>query len=245
MKNKTSNTLIVILAGGFGTRVKHLLKDLPKPLAIVSGHPFLFWVIKFYYEKGFRNITLACHYNSNFFYDFIKKLSYSDLSINIIVEKEPLGTAGSFLNVFNKYDNFEHYIVHNGDTYLNYKKDIFDKFYNNQNDLQIVVKKMSDCLRYGTLNFDEDKNLLSFNEKKPGEGYINTGIYFINKNILNNIFFGKKLLSFEYDFFPELLIRKFVIKVHISDDDFIDIGTEDSLKSSQNFIDKLLLNDEM
>ena len=245
MNVNINDSLVVILVGGFGTRVKHLLNDIPKPLAIVHSKPFLYWIVKFYYDRGYRNVVLACHYNHNYFYDFVNEISFEGLLINIVLENSPLGTAGSFLNVYHKYNYYKNYIVHNGDTYFNYNQEIINNFYDNSYNLEIIAKEMNDCSRYGSLFIDKDSNLISFTEKKPGIGLINTGIYLISNKILSMFRYDFNVLSFEYDFFPMLLNNNFQIKVHISYDDFIDIGTEGSLKSSENFMGKVLLNDEM
>jgi len=52
-------TTAIILAGGFGTRIKHLLGDLPKPMAPVNGRPFLEWVVRWLAAQGVRRVVLS------------------------------------------------------------------------------------------------------------------------------------------------------------------------------------------
>ena len=62
MKISSENISAVILAGGFGTRIKHLLGDLPKPMAPVNGRPFLEWVVRWLAAQNIRRVVRSTGY---------------------------------------------------------------------------------------------------------------------------------------------------------------------------------------
>ena len=113
---------ILILAGGFGTRLKPLVQDVPKPLAPVDSNPFIHYLILNLIEQGADDIILLLHHKSDQIKKAIKDLDYEKkypyLSIKFIVESEPLGTGGSVLNAINELVIRESFLVINADTWL-------------------------------------------------------------------------------------------------------------------------------
>ena len=86
---------ILILAGGFGTRLKKVVANVPKPMADICGKPFLTYqidAIRRYYPQ--ESIYLLTHYKS----EIIQEYFQEDNKIRVIEEKDPLGTGGSILN---------------------------------------------------------------------------------------------------------------------------------------------------
>lgn len=227
----------MVLAGGQGTRIRHLLPNLPKPLAPVFGHPFLEWILRFLAKQGFRRIIFSTGYLSEKIQNFVENTNFQELELSCAREAISLGTAGGVLNaITNCKHNFESVLVLNGDSLV-------------LADLTHLVNSLQDCLidvailgvsvsnaeRYGTLKIDFNDMLVGFEEKKPGEGLVNAGVYLFRKNIIES-FSGEGSLSFETDVFPKMLSDKLRIKVIRSAAPFIDIGTEVSLQEAQKFI---------
>jgi D-glycero-alpha-D-manno-heptose 1-phosphate guanylyltransferase len=234
-----SSVTVVILAGGFGTRIKHMLPNIPKPLAMVSGKPFLEWQIRFLYKLGFRNIVISTGYLGEQIKHFAGRLKLRGLMIECINEEKPLGTAGGFFNAI-KNSQFlnEDILVLNGDSLL--LGDIhkaLNFFKSEKMEVGILAVSMLDCSRYGSLSIDQSSCLINFGEKISGQGLINAGVYFFKKNIAK-FFDSNKKISFEYDVFPELIAQKNKIGVYVSNFDFIDIGTEQTLNIAHEFIEK-------
>ncbi|OLE45615.1 MAG: hypothetical protein AUI36_22515 [Cyanobacteria bacterium 13_1_40CM_2_61_4] len=94
---------------------------------------------------------------------------------------------------------------------------------------------MADAARYGTLAFDESRRLLRFEEKRPGAGVINAGVYLLKPELLTR-FPSARPLSFEKDVFPSLLAGGARLRVHATDAPFLDIGTPESLALAESFI---------
>src|SRR5438045_3585477 len=89
-----SSLVAVILAGGFGTRIRHLSPDLPKPMIPVAGKPFLEWVIRFLGEQGVRQVILSTGYRGERIESYFEAHRVAGVSIDCVREVEPLGTAG-------------------------------------------------------------------------------------------------------------------------------------------------------
>jgi D-glycero-alpha-D-manno-heptose 1-phosphate guanylyltransferase len=94
---------------------------------------------------------------------------------------------------------------------------------------------MTEASRYGTILQNERSELAGFNEKKPGAGVINAGVYLFRANIVES-FPAQTPLSFETDVFPALIARKVRLKVCVTDAPFLDIGIPESLRLAEGFI---------
>src|SRR5207237_8157393 len=101
----------VILAGGFGTRVKHLLPNVPKPMAPVLGKPFLEWVVRFLTRQGIHRVILSTGYLSHVIENHFRSQPVHGVSTQCIPETDPLGTAGGFLHAV-------HLSAHRAETWL-------------------------------------------------------------------------------------------------------------------------------
>jgi len=233
-----------ILAGGFGTRIRHILGDIPKPLAPVNGRPFLFWLSKNLYKNGFRKIIFLAHFEPEKIIRFADSLDFPELSTEVVVERQPMGTAGSIVSALSELSNIEdEFLIVNGDSLvITNLSDLFLEM-SASNKFSLLGISMENCSRYGALKLEENGKLLSFREKTGSmSGTINSGVYFAKKK-----FFEKKgpfmqPYSLEYDFIPRLLAAGEWVNV-ISKDNvpFIDIGTESSLAEADDFIKKYVI----
>jgi Nucleoside-diphosphate-sugar pyrophosphorylase involved in lipopolysaccharide biosynthesis/translation initiation factor 2B, gamma/epsilon subunits (eIF-2Bgamma/eIF-2Bepsilon) len=108
----------VILAGGFGKRLRPLTDDRPKPLVEVAGRPILAWQIDWLREQGVTDIVLAVGYLGGKIFEYVGDGSQFGVKVYYSVEREPLGTGGAIKNAL-KYINDEYFIVVNGDIITN------------------------------------------------------------------------------------------------------------------------------
>ena len=104
----------VILAGGFGTRLSHIVPDKPKPLAPIGilNTPFLEFVVKTLKKQGFNNFIFLTGYKAEQIEEQFKHLS----NTTFIKEETALGAGGAILNVFNKLQ--DDFFVINEDTFF-------------------------------------------------------------------------------------------------------------------------------
>jgi D-glycero-alpha-D-manno-heptose 1-phosphate guanylyltransferase len=218
----------VILMGGFGTRLKSISGDTPKPMMPVSGRPFVYHLLEKLEKAGCNKIVLSLHYQAEDIKQQILKDSPVDCELIFAVEDSPRGTGGG-MKLAAEFISGKNFIALNGDTYSGI--DYLDFFHNTQdNDLVISGVKVNDSKAYGSLNFDSNHNLLSMTEKGLiGPAVINSGTYLVSKSAIMQ--FSSSKFSFEESFIPSVINST---KVYLFDGDFIDIGIpEDYYKACE------------
>ncbi len=217
----------IILAGGFGTRLKSVVSEVPKPMAPVNGRPFLSYVLDSLNKQGFQKVVLAVGYQKECIMDFYKN-RYKNILIQYSIEEEPLGTGGCLKQAMSFIDD-EFVFVLNGDTFFDIAYEDMAK----PKELSIACKKMISFDRYGEVKLDSNLRITSFEEKRfVDEGFINGGIYYLPKNIFSNYSFPKKF-SIEKDFF-EKYMEQLNIKGFLSDAYFLDIGIPEDYHQAQS-----------
>jgi D-glycero-alpha-D-manno-heptose 1-phosphate guanylyltransferase len=141
----------VILAGGFGTRIKHLLGELPKPMAPVLGKPFVEWVIRYLSAQKICNVILSTGYAAETVEKHFQPQPVKKVRVTCVPETLPLGTAGGFLNAIRGTKNSEAFLALNGDSLVLAP---LEKFFNSLNDENIsgaiLGVRVPDASRFGT-----------------------------------------------------------------------------------------------
>lgn len=234
----------IILAGGFGTRLQNVVKDIPKPMAPINAKPFLFYLLSYLKKHNFTDIIFSVHYLKEQIEQYFGN-NFLGLNISYAIEEEPLGTGGAIINSFKYIDKSKPVVILNGDTFLeiDYQKLIVNHQKNKVN-FTIALKEMNNCSRYGKVEINQNDVIIDFKEKSNNQeqGFINSGIYVVNPNIFDK--YKNKLtkkFSFETDFLmkftKELEINAFKVK-----DYFIDIGIPEDYQKAQNEIPKRIKN---
>ena len=231
----------VILAGGFGTRIRHLLEDVPKPMASVAGRPFLEWVVRFYRAQGIRRIVLSTGYLSEVVARHFASMPVPDVDVVCVPEITPLGTAGGFLNaVAGSTFNSPFWLVANGDSLALTSLDAFLAEITSEGaSATMLALAVTDASRFGTVEVTQDNRLVKFAEKTPGAGLISAGVYLLKASTLE-LFPTMRPLSFETQVFPNLLECNAQILVHAVEARFLDIGTPASLAEASQFVESNL-----
>ncbi len=227
----------VVLAGGFGTRIKHLLGDLPKPMAPVNGRPFLEWVVRWLAAQNIRRIVLSTGYMAETIEKHFQSQPVADVTVSCVPETSPLGTAGGFLNAVHQSKvNSSAWFLLNGDTlaFANLAEAIREL--QNQSTAGVIFgREVPDTSRYGSLVSDANGDLTCFAEKRPGQGVISTGVYLFRDSLVKK-FSAKIPLSLESEVFPALTAAGESLKVLRINAPFLDIGTPDTLRAADIFI---------
>ena len=231
-----SAPLAVVLAGGLGTRLQKVLPDLPKPLAPVAGKPFLEWLLRYLRGQGIEEVVLSVGHRAGQVEAFARNFSLPGMKVGCAVEREPLGTAGGFLNAMHSAKGDGDVLACNGDSLvLADLKTLFEAA--RESDGAILGVRVADASRYGTLKRGADGRLLGFDEKRPGSGVVNAGVYLFPRATIGK-FPAKRPLSFEYDVFPALIAAQATIRAVSCDAPFLDIGTEAALAQAGGFVAK-------
>ena len=227
----------VVLAGGFGTRVRHLLSGLPKPMAPVAGRPFLEWVTRYLGRQGVREIVISSGYKAPVAARHFANGPVPGLSIRCVAETEPLGTGGGFLHAARACPTSPAaWLVLNGDSLVFADLSVSARLLDEpETDGVIVGREVADASRYGALALGPHNILAGFQEKWPGRGVINAGIYLLRPGLLGQ-FPQRVPLSFETEVFPALTARNASLRVQVVDAPFLDIGTPETLPQAEFFI---------
>ena len=106
----------IILAGGLGTRLRSVVSDRPKPMALVEGKPFLEYVLQGLKKSGIDDIIFAVGYKGGMVEEYFGDGSRFGIRARYAYEEELLGTAGAIKNA-GKYVTDEQFFVLNGDTF--------------------------------------------------------------------------------------------------------------------------------
>ena len=224
---------VVILAGGFGTRLGNLTETLPKPLIEIGQKPILWHIMKTYFHQGFKNFIILGGYKS----DAIKKyfLNYKLMNSNVQVDfssdsviyfgdnnKEDwkvtiLDTGINSLtgtrlraarNILSDY-KFFHFTYGDGLSTVSVNENLLEL--SNDKDAIGIITAVPSISRFGKITLE--KNVVSGFVEKKDDGLINAGYFTFRTEILdllpNNDF------SFESEFLPRIVLnRKFLVKVH-------------------------------
>lgn len=236
------NIISVVLAGGFGTRIKHLLPNIPKPMAEVAEKPFLGWVLTYLQRQGIAQTLLSTGHLAQIIEEYAQKQPIPDLELKCYPETSPLGTAGGFINAIKQSEQKpKAWLVLNGDSLIVTELAPLNQYLEDEGVEGVILGvSVPDASRFGSLVYDEQKTLLQFAEKQSGAGVINGGVYLLRDRLVQQ--FPKNFpLSFEYDVFPSLLQQKICLKVHPVEAPFLDIGTPDSLAQAESFIRQYFL----
>lgn len=214
---------IVILAGGFGTRLQSVVKDVPKPMADINGTPFLELLMREILFCDPERIILCVSYMK----DVIKQ-HFGDSFLGVPVlyseENEPLGTGGAIKQAFDLF-GLDEAVVLNGDTYVQVNYSYFIRKSENEK-LAVVLKQVENANRYGRVQV-ENGRIISMREKspEPTAGLINAGIYKIRRDLFSADLPDK--FSFEKDLLEPQIAELKPLYMQ-SDEYFIDIGVPES-----------------
>ena len=225
----------VILAGGFGTRLSHVVSDVPKPMAPIKNIPFLDFIIKQLQRHGFDNFVFLTGYKAEIIEDYFKNLP----DTVFIKEETALGTGGAILNAFNSL-NDEFFII-NGDTFFDIDFSLLEDF-GKDKPCAIALRYTNNIHRYGFVEIDDTFKTISFVEKgnlpeNRIDGFINGGIYFMKKSVLEHFIknFSGQFISLETEIFPQLLKNNELFGLPLGGC-FIDIGIPEDYQKAQDLI---------
>lgn len=216
------NKQIIVLAGGFGTRLQSILKGRPKSLANINGIPFLKYLLHKWVADGFDEFIFSLHFSSEEIISFISfERNYGILKsckIQIVVESHALGTGGAISFALENAEINDTFFVANSDTWIG--GSILELDYSDDN--IILLAEVEDTSRYGSIKLLGNK-IISFEEKGDafGKGFINAGTYKLNKSIFHS--WDKLPYSLEKDLFPSLMVENRLFGQKINNT-FIDIG---------------------
>lgn len=222
MQQKKAMRLLV-LAGGFGTRLSSVVSDVPKALAPIGSTPFLQLQLENWIHQGIHQFTFLLHHCSGQIIDFLKHQNlaiFKQCEFNWVVEPTPLGTGGAIAHAVNLMQLKGNFLVANADTWLG--GGVREMISSGSSSMAVI--HASDISRYGHVEIDSKSLVQTLNEKnneKIKSGWVNAGFYCFNSALFENLDGGK--FSLEYDFLPNLVVKNQLKAIKLNTK-FIDIG---------------------
>jgi NDP-sugar pyrophosphorylase family protein len=237
LKNIFSKISFLILCGGSGKRLRPVVSDRQKAMADVSGQPFITFILEQIFAAGGRDVILCTGFMGEPIESLLGK-SYKGLSLRFSQETGPLGTAGAISNAKDLIKS-DILMVFNGDSYCNINPQSLLEWHLGLKSLcTLLLVQVPDVSRYGRVNFDENYLITLFEEKAAGQGggWINAGVYCMNRELISSIKENKNS-SLENDLFPRMIGHR--LFAFPQDVKFIDIGTPESYKEAGDFFSKI------
>ena len=210
----------IILAGGFGTRLREMVPYLPKPMAPIAGRPFLEILLQSLSRKGFARVILSLGFMASKISDYFGD-RFAGMDLAYVVEDTPLGTGGAVRLGLSICEE-DHVFTFNGDTFLDLEVEAMEKLWKKNGHPIIVGRQVSDTTRYGRL-LTENNYVKGFSEKgMGGPGLINAGCYVFDSRQLD-CFRLNEMFSLESEFLSYLVVQT-EVNVFVTEGLFIDIG---------------------
>lgn len=166
----------VVMAGGFGTRLRPLTEDLPKPMLPVGDKPLLETVVSQLRDVGIKQLRITTHFKPEKIKDHFGDGHDFGVDISYVNEDQPLGTAG-FLRLMDIPR--EPFLVINGDvlTRVNFES-MYQYHQEHKSVLTVGVRKQDFQIPYGLIEC-QDTRVTSLKEKPAVSFLVNAGIYLL------------------------------------------------------------------
>ena len=229
----------VVLAGGFGTRLRPLTYDIPKPMVPIVNVPIMEHNINLLKKYGIKKIVVLLYYQAEIIKDYFGDGSKFGVDIKYHRAPGDYGTAGSVKDAQDLIGN-DDFIIISGDVLTDFNlKSGIDFSKNKKAFFTIFLTPVKNPLDYGIIIYNKEKTITKFLEK-PSWGQvfsdqINTGIYVCKNKVLNYIP-ANSFYDFSKDLFPRLMDSKIKIKAHVAKGYWRDIGNITEYKKAHNDI---------
>lgn len=232
----------IILAGGFGTRLRDVVPNLPKPMAPIQGRPFLAYLLDYLEAQGFKRVILATGYKHEAIFEYFGT-QYHGIRIGYSREVEPLGTGGALKKALELITR-ERVFMFNGDTFFQIKLAEMERYHQEtMSHITIALKKVEKTERYGLVQTSNDRIIGFYEKKAGGSGFINGGIYCLNSNIFADVVTVEKF-SWETDFLNKHC-RRLKFQAFVCDSYFIDIGIPEDYARAERELSEYTLKSKL
>ena len=227
----------VILAGGYGKRLRPLTETTPKPLLTVADKPIIEWQIKWLNHYGIEDFIICAGYLKEKIVDEIGSGHKLNVRVGYAIEDEPLGTGGALKNAEHLLSNEDAFLVLNGDIITNL------------NPLNLVKKLEEESVigvialvhlpsPFGVIEFDRTTGVITKFVEKPKlpQHYINAGVYAFTPEVFKYLPDNGDI---ERTAFPELATAKLLRAVPYEEVEWISIDSYKDLEEAAKLVRKL------
>lgn len=213
---------LLVLAGGFGTRLQSVVSDVPKALAPVGNVSFLSLQLEHWIAQGVRSFVFLLHHQADLIIGFLQEEQSGLLKgceIQWLVEPTPMDTGGAIAYAVEQLHLSGSFLVTNADTWLG--TGIEELWQAGSPSMSVV--KVADAGRYGNVHFDDVNLITAFKEKSitAGTGWINAGLCHLHAELFKK--WNQEPFSLERISFT-MLAAQGKLKAVPLQTNFIDIG---------------------
>jgi len=223
----------IIIAGGFGTRLRPLTTRHPKHVLPVAGVPFLMHQISKLADAGITDVVLAASYRADQFDPLVVAAKSIGVTLRVETEESPLGTGGAIRNAVDPLGlrADEPVVVLNGDQLSGHSIVLqIEEFEAARADVSLQLVEVADPRSYGCVPTDDNGRVTAFLEKSPDPvtRQVNAGCYVFRRRVLDAIPAGVEV-SVERETFPALLRTGAHVMGHVENRYWLDVGTPSAL----------------
>lgn len=176
---------VVMMAGGKGTRLYPYTRILPKALIPIGDIPISEYILNHFYDSGCKNFYIVINHKGGMiksYFDNIEK----NYSVHYLEEQEPLGTGGGISLLKGKIS--QDFILTNCDIFVDADCTAVYKAHKKKgNFITLVLSEYTTDIPYGVVSVDEENNYQKVEEKPSNRYLINTGVYVVNKRVIDEI----------------------------------------------------------
>lgn len=229
MAPRVRPNLMVLMAGGLGSRLRPYTESCPKPLLPVNGKPMLEHIIERAKEDGFRRFVLSIHYLGHMIEEYFGNGSRLDVEIEYLREDQPLGTAGAIGLLSPRPD--APFVVSNGDVMTDIRYGELLDFHCRHGALATMAVRMHEWQHPFGVVHTEGVEIVGFDEKPVARSRINAGIYVLEPAVIDVLTAGERCdMPALFERLREKGQRTIVYPMH---EPWLDVGREDDYKSAQ------------
>ena len=237
-KDKLNNP-VFLMAGGFGSRLRPLTDNCPKPLLKVGDKPILERVLLSFIKCGFHDFYISTHYLPEMVQEYFGDGSHWGVSISYVYEERPLGTGGA-LGLLPKDLPDLPVVMMNGDILTKIDVTALLEYHNENNaNATMGVREYEYQVPYGVIESEEGR-ITGIVEKPTHRFHVNAGIYVVGREIIDSV---KENEVLDMPTLLERFLNERVLKYAFYDY-WLDVGRMDDLKRAQVDIHHIEFDDE-
>jgi dTDP-glucose pyrophosphorylase len=225
------SNLMVIMAGGQGSRLRPHTENCPKPLLPVAGKPMLEHIIERAKGEGFEHFVLAIHYLGHMIEDYFRDGAHLGVGIDYLREEVPLGTAGAVRLLHPCPD--APFVVTNGDVLTNIRYGELLDFHCRHGAAATMAVRVHEWQHPFGVVRTKGVDIVGFEEKPVARSHINAGIYVLEPLAIEALPSSERCdMPALFERLKERSLRTIVYPMH---EPWLDVGQPDDYKSAQQF----------
>ena len=235
----SKDNLVVIMAGGLGSRLGELTKDIPKPMLNVGNKPMIQHLVEQFRDQGFRRFVFCLNYKKEAVIEYFGNGDEFGVKIDYLIEEQRMGTAGA-LSLMSKIPETPFFVI-NADVLTNVDFNaLLTSHIKNNSMATMCVRKFEQQVPYGVIITDDTSRITGITEKPSYSFNINAGVYVLSPKILSSVpkdeFFDMPTL------FEQLISNELLCSTFNVNDYWLDIGRKADFYKANNDL-TLIINE--